>query len=73
MNPDSDTTVIDCLDSLVSYEEIATLLNVKKATVWRWRSTGVLPEPDGVISGQPLWQRERIIAWALETNRQILI
>lgn len=71
MFPDSDPTVTDCLDALVSYEEIAEMLGVKKATVWRWRSTGVIPEPDGTISGQPLWQRERVIAWAFETNRQI--
>ena len=67
-----DVDVSACLANLVSYEEIASLLGVQKATVWRWKSTGVLPEPSGEISGQWLWTREAIIEWARQTGRTII-
>lgn len=66
------TDIKACLDQLVSYEEIAAMLGVQKATVWRWKSTDVLPEPVGQISGQWLWTREAIIAWASSTGRTII-
>ena len=62
-----------CVAQLVSYDEIAALLGVQKATVWRWKSTDVLPEPIGQISGQWLWTREAIIAWASSTGRTIIL
>ena len=65
-------TIATILTQLVSYEEIAAMLGVQKATVWRWRSTDVLPEPIGQISGQWLWTREAIIAWASSTGRTII-
>lgn len=68
----NDTDIADCLLQLVSYEEIAALLGVQKATVWRWKSTDVLPEPVGKISGQWLWTREAIIEWAISTGRTII-
>lgn len=67
-----EINVNDCIACLVSYEEIAHLLGVQKATVWRWKSTGVLPEPAGQISGQWLWTREAIIEWARLTGRTII-
>jgi predicted DNA-binding transcriptional regulator AlpA len=60
------------LAQLVSYEEIAQLLGVQKATVWRWKSTDALPEPVGQISGQWLWTREAIVEWAHSTGRTII-
>jgi len=61
-----------CLANLVSYEEISAMLGVQKATVWRWKSIGVLPEPAGEISGQWLWTREAIEEWAASTGRTII-
>lgn len=66
------TDITEALQQLVSYEEIAAMLGVQKATVWRWKSTDVLPEPVGQISGQWLWTREAIIEWAISTGRTIL-
>lgn len=56
--------------SLVGLSEIADLLRVKPATVDQWRFRRVLPEPDHVISGTPIWHRETIVAWAVRTGRQ---
>lgn len=64
--------ITEALQQLVSYEEIAAMLGVQKATVWRWKSTDTLPEPVGQISGQWLWTREAIIEWAISTGRTIL-
>lgn len=64
--------ITEALHQLVSYEEIAAMLGVQKATVWRWKSTDVLPAPVGQISGQWLWTREAIIEWAISTGRTIL-
>ena len=61
-----------CLANLVSYEEIAAMFCVQKATVWRWKSMGQLPEPAGEISGQWLWPRAEIIAWAASSGRTII-
>lgn len=66
------TDITEALQQLVSYEEIAAMLGVQKATVWRWKSTDVLPGPVGQISGQWLWTREAIIEWAISTGRTIL-
>jgi predicted DNA-binding transcriptional regulator AlpA len=66
------TDITEALQQLVSYEEIAAMLGVQKATVWRWKSTDVLPDPVGQISGQWLWTREAIIEWAISTRRTIL-
>lgn len=66
------TDITEALQQLVSYEEIAAMLGVQKATVWRWKSTDVLPDPVGQISGQWLWTREAIIEWAISTGRTIL-
>lgn len=64
--------ITEALQQLVSYEEIAAMLGVQKATVWRWKSTDMLPDPVGQISGQWLWTREAIIEWAISTGRTIL-
>lgn len=66
------TDITEALHQLVSYEEIAAMLGVQKATVWRWKSIDVLPDPVGQISGQWLWTREAIIEWAISTGRTIL-
>ena len=57
------------LEDLVGLEEIAVLLKVPRSTVDQWRWRGVLPDPLKVISGNPIWYRQDIEAWAIETGR----
>lgn len=54
---------------LVGPVEIAKLLGVQLATVYRWRTRNVLPDPQWTISGSPIWERTDILQWAMETNR----
>jgi hypothetical protein len=49
--------------------EIADLLDVKRATVDQWRTRGVLPPPEGQISGNPWWWENLILKWAKSTGR----
>lgn len=65
------TEAEDCLHRLVSFSEIAEMTGVQKATVWRWKSVGTLPEPIGELSGHAVWDREEIIVWAQSTGRTI--
>jgi hypothetical protein len=60
--------------TLVGILEIADMLNVTAKTVYTWRDRtrhdrGSLPAPDLVISGKPVWQRDRILWWAGCTGR----
>ena len=49
--------------------EIADYLGVKVPTVSQWAQRGVLPAPDGRISGNPVWLSSTITAWAQESGR----
>lgn len=49
--------------------EIAQLCGVSRRTPEVWRARGVLPEPDGMVSGSPLWWRETVTTWATATGR----
>ncbi len=50
-------------------KEIARELDVKENTVNQWRVRGMLPEPDGTVSGNPAWHWETIEGWAWATGR----
>ncbi len=54
---------------LLGLVEIAELLDVERETPRKWRKRNVLPEPDYMISGTPVWRREVIERWARETGR----
>lgn len=49
---------------LLGLRDIARLLGVAPATPQKWRTRRLLPPPDVVASGLPLWRRETIEAWA---------
>ena len=54
---------------LVGLTDIPDLLGIARQTARQWRTRGVLPEPQAVVSGSPVWERRTIIDWALETRR----
>lgn len=58
------------MSRLVGPHEVAALLGVKVATVHMWRSRGVMPEPDYVLSRVPIWRESVIRKWAKETGRE---
>lgn len=37
-------------------KEIADRLNVKQQTAAAWKHRGLLPEPEGTVSGMPAWR-----------------
>jgi hypothetical protein len=50
-------------------DEIARYLRVQRSTVDMWRQRGVLPNPDGRISGRPWYWPDRIDTWAADSDR----
>jgi DNA-binding transcriptional MerR regulator len=49
--------------------EIAALLGVRPTTPRQWRKRGLLPPPEGTVSGRPWWSEKAIREWAKETDR----
>lgn len=47
----------------VSPMDIANRLNYPLARVRKWAARGVLPVPDLMISGRPVWRWESIEQW----------
>src|SRR5215472_4976209 len=56
-------------DPIIGEKEIAARLRVKETTVHQWRSRGLLPEPEGSVSGAPAWHWSTIERWAWTTGR----
>ena len=54
---------------IVGEREIAALLGVQPNTVNVWRQRGLLPLPEGMVSGHPCWSWSTIAHWAVETRR----
>lgn len=54
---------------LVGISEVADRLQVKRATVDRWRQRELLPAPGWVVSGTPVWLWGEVKAWAVRTGR----
>lgn len=54
---------------LVGLADIPPMLGIARQTARQWRSRGILPEEQAVVSGTPAWERSTIIDWALETRR----
>ncbi len=53
----------------VGTREIAAMLEVFPGTVEKWRARHIFPEPDGMVSGTPWWDRGTVIKWAAATDR----
>jgi hypothetical protein len=49
--------------------EFAKEVKVKEPTIRQWRHRGLLPEPDMVLSGMPVWTLRSIREWASQTGR----
>lgn len=45
--------------------EVATLLGVSTATIYRWTNEGVLPRPDR-DGRRVFWNAQRMVDWAAE-------
>jgi hypothetical protein len=54
---------------IVGLKEIAARLGVKQQTAAAWRHRGLLPAPEGTVSGAPAWQWPTIEEWAVATGR----
>lgn len=56
-------------ENIVGLTEIAERLDVNQNTPDVWRSRGVLPPPEAIVSGTPLWDWTTIEEWARATGR----
>lgn len=54
---------------VIGLQEIAALLEVEPRTATQWNWRGLLPPPDGSVSGSPAWRRSTILRWAEKTGR----
>jgi hypothetical protein len=54
---------------IVGVKEMAERLGVKQQTAAAWRHRGLLPPPEGTVSGAPAWTWATIERWAMETGR----
>lgn len=53
---------------LVGYSEIAERLGVSRRTVETWRQREILPEPEWIVSGSPIWRGATITRWTEKTG-----
>ena len=59
----SDTGAGGSTTDLLGLRDIARLLGVAQGTPQRWRTRGLLPDPEAVVAGRPVWRRGAILAW----------
>lgn len=53
----------------VGLAEIAERLGVRRQTAKDWKQRGLLPAPEGTVSGAPTWNWPTIERWARKTGR----
>ncbi len=56
---------------LLGIHEIAAMFDVQRATVDKWRSRNVLPDPDETLHAGPVWWEATLITWARRTGREV--
>ena len=54
---------------IVGVKEIAERLGVRQQTAAVWGTRGLLPKPEGMVSGNPAWRWVTIYRWARRTGR----
>ena len=59
-------------DELLGPDEVAALLSVKRNTLAQWRHREKLPEPYMTLSGLPIWRRGDVMAFAVDTGREVV-
>jgi len=50
--------------------EVARHLGVAESTVKKWRHRRIMPPPDWVLGGRPIWDVATIDTWARSTGRK---
>jgi len=50
--------------------EVARHLGVAESTVKKWRHRRIMPDPDWVLGGRPIWDVATIDTWARSTGRK---
>jgi len=50
--------------------EVARHLGVAESTVKKWRHRRIMPDPDWVLGGRPIWDVATINTWARSTGRK---
>lgn len=48
---------------ILTMADIAALSGKSRGTIGALKAKGYLPEPDGMIAGQPVWHRSTVEAW----------
>lgn len=48
---------------ILTMTDIADLAGKTRGTIGSLKAKGYLPDPDGVIAGQPVWHRSTVTAW----------
>lgn len=51
------------IEDILTMTDIAFLANKSRGTIGALKAKGYLPDPDGVIAGQPVWHRSTVDAW----------
>ena len=57
------------MTDLVDIEAVAQRLDVQRQTVRMWRYRDLLPKPEWMLNGGPVWRWATIEKWAKETGR----
>jgi hypothetical protein len=59
---------------VVGYLELMAMFHHSQIdTGYRWTTRGVLPPPDGTVSGKKAWRVETILRWAHQTGRPVFV
>lgn len=48
------------LDTLLTADQLAKIMNVKKRTIWRWLAEGRIPKPIYLTRQTPRWRESEV-------------